>query len=573
MKKFDFSIFHTARRAIDNLSFIEKGIFYTFAILLVVSTVAILGTLNNKILVTVPAHGGAVTEGILGTPRFGNPILALSDADRDLTKLVYAGLLKAKPDGGFVPELAEAMPTVSEDGLTYTFTIREDAQFHDGTLVSADDIVFTITRAQNPAVESPRRASWEGVTVEKIDERTVQFTLPQAYGLFLENTTLGILPAHLWEHVPPEQMVFSERNIEPIGAGPFRIKNTVRTDDGIVSGYTLSAFKRYVLGTPYLKEIRLVFYTNEEALFETFRDGNVDNVHGLSQNRLTELENGFVSHTYPLPRIFGVFFNQSRNDIFTNREVRVALNDAVDRHALVDTVLDGFGQPVASPLPPGLMTTQLDQIETVSNLENAVAILEENGWGKNDAGIYENEDGQELSFTLTTANVPELAKTAEMLKEMWENLGVRVTVALYDVGQLTSDVIRPREYDALLFGQIVGRDRDLFPFWHSSQRNDPGLNVALYANITTDAILENIRTSQSEAERTDFFEELESEIASDVPATFLFAPHFTYLTRENLEGVNLGVVVTPADRFLNVHEWYVDTNRVWEAFAPAHQTR
>src|SRR4029079_11032839 len=124
---------------------------------------------------------------------------------------------------------------------------------------------------------------------------------------------------------------------------------------------------------------------------------------------------------------------------------------------------------------------------------------------------------QALQFTLATANVPELRSAAQYLKNVWSAMGAQVSVQVYDQGDLSQNVIRPRKYDALLFGEVVGRELDLFAFWHSSQRNDPGLNIALYANKDADTILEQLRATRSETDRATLYKKFESELAADVP--------------------------------------------------------
>ena len=128
-------------------------------------------------------------------------------------------------------------------------------------------------------------------------------------------------------------------------------------------------------------------------------------------------------------------------------------------------------------------------------------------------------------------------------------------------------MIRSRKYDALLFGEIVGRDIDLFAFWHSSQRKDPGLNIALYANSKTDKLLEDARKIESKDERMRKYRQFEDEIAKDFPVAFLYSPDFIYIIPEKIKGYSTGQIITPADRFLNINEWYTDTEKVWKIFA------
>jgi peptide/nickel transport system substrate-binding protein len=236
----------------------ERIFFYVFVLIAIISGLTLLSRLNNRFLMTVPDYGGSFTEGIVGVPRFINPILALSDPDQDLVSLVFSGLLKATPEGTIIDDLSQEH-TISDDGKTYSFTLREDAQFHDGKPVTTDDIAFTIERIQDPTVKSPKRTIWEGVVVKKIDSRRITFTLKQAYAPFIENFTLGILPRHIWKDIPSDQFSFSERNVEAVGSGPYAIKKVSRNSYGLPTFYNLRAFSDYSLGKPFVKDITLNF--------------------------------------------------------------------------------------------------------------------------------------------------------------------------------------------------------------------------------------------------------------------------------------------------------------------------
>lgn len=130
----------------------------------------------------------------MGTPRFVNPVLAVTRADKDISALVYDGLMRLGAEGTLVPNVAESV-TVSEDGLTYNVTLKQNIHFHDGTPLTARDVAFTVLRMQNPVLNSPLRANFDGISVEEIGEYELNFVLPEAYGPFIENLTFGILPS------------------------------------------------------------------------------------------------------------------------------------------------------------------------------------------------------------------------------------------------------------------------------------------------------------------------------------------------------------------------------------------
>jgi peptide/nickel transport system substrate-binding protein len=514
--------------------------------------------------VEVPAQGGSITEGVLGSPRFVNPLLALSDSDRDLSTLTFAGLMGAGKDGTLVPVLAESYD-ITEEGKVYTFRLREGIEFSDGTPVTPDDVVFTIEKAQDPSLKSPELPNWSNILVEAVDARTVRFTLPKAYAPFLESTTLGILPAHLFRNMKNEEFPFSPLMTNPVGAGPFTVTSVKRNSDGIVTSYELSAFKAYALGRPYLDTIRFVFFSREDDLQAALSSGRVQSAYGIPDERALRA---------PFAQAFGVFWNPDENPVYNDASVRHALSVATDREAIAEDVLGGYGTPLYGPVPPGSGIDKGGLEESFTSLTERTAraaeILEEGGWTYDtDARIWANgKKGQQLSVTLKTSNVPELKTVAQKVQEDWERLGVPVSIELYEPGDLTQNVIRPRRFEALLFGMVVGREHDLYAFWHSSQRNDPGLNISSYTNRVVDELLEEIRETQDAEARSDALRQINNFIALDYPAVFTHTPDFVYVPPKGIEGIGLPQITSPADRFATVALWYRNTEAVWPFLVP-----
>ncbi len=561
-------LFDMAEDTLRTFSASGKVLFLFFSALLVTSAAALLFILNSQFLVATPARGGSLSEGIVGTPRFINPLLAISDADRDISALVYSGLLRATTHGEYIPDLAESY-TVSPDGKTYVFVLKTGTTFHDGTPVTADDVVFTINKTQDATLKSPLRANWDGVGVQKIDDRTVQFVLQAPYAPFIENATLGILPKHLWQYIKDDEMPFSELNFSPVGSGPYKIESIARTAAGIPSSYTLSAFDAYALGSPYLTSITMHFYQNEEDVVDALRRNDIDTASGVSPAVLDELKDFNIVRS-PLNRVFAVFFNQNQSVVLRDLSVRRALNDAIDKNALVAHVLGGYGSPLDGPLPPNTPIVDTTHPATSTDtIARAKKELIKAGWTLGAEGIFEKTIGGntiQLAFTLTTGNIPELRAAAEYVRAEWKKAGANVTVQIYDQGDLSQNVIRPRKYEALLFGEVIGRELDLFAFWDSSQRIDPGLNVALYANSVADHALEQLRQVSDPAERQEAYQQFLNELHKDIPAVFLYAPDFVYIVPKDVAGLDLGFIETPSDRFLSVAQWHRETEYVWPLF-------
>jgi len=549
----------------DALSYIrslppsDRFIAYVLAGIAGASVLVGLFALERSFLVEEPAYGGSFTEGIVGTPRFVNPLLALTDTDRDLARLTFSGLMGTDGDGNLVPVLAESY-TVADTGLVYTFVLRADAQFHDGTPVTAEDVVFTVQKAQDPGLKSPELANWSGIRAEAVDSRTVRFTLPRAYAPFLEKTTLGILPAHLWRNVSNQQFPFSPLMVRPVGAGPFRVESVRQDKDGFITGYTLSAFKHYALGRPYLDRISFAFFDEEDALALALRNGKIDSAYGVAREDVLEA---------PYARVFGTFFNENANPVFSDVDVRRALSVAINREAITNSILGGYATPIAGPVPPG-SGIALSPIPIAENrIAAAAAILEEAGWAYDEeARLWDNPEVEtELRVTLRTSNVPELKTIGQQIQADWAALGVPTSLELFEPSDLTQNVIRPRNYDALLFGMIVGRDRDLYPFWHTQERSDPGLNIALYSNTEVDALLERLRSQDDPLVRREALQAIETTIAGDYPAAFTHAPTFVYAAPKRMKGIELPQIGAPADRFATVATWYRNTQEVWPIFA------
>ena len=551
-----------------------RALFLGLSAVLIISSAGLLYTLEQSLVVEVPSRGGSLSEGIIGSPRFINPVLAISDADRDLTALVYSGLLRATPEGGYEPDLAEHYE-VSPDGKTYTFTLRPNAVFHDGSPVTAEDVAYTVQKTQDAALKSPLRANWEGVSVETPDSSTVRFMLKTAYAPFIENLTLGILPKSRWGSVSDEEFPFSELNAEPIGSGPYAVGSVSRTSSGIPSAYMLESFGKYALGEPYLQRLVIHFYQSEGALLSALQSGEVYSASGISPNNLKDLPAENIK-TSPLNRVFGVFFNQNQSAVLRDKAVREALNASVNRTELVERVLGGYGTPLRGPVPPTLLGAPLPAESASTSAELAAAAqaaLIAKGWKLNDQGVLQKTTGTgknastiTLRFDLATANVPELRAAAEYLRQTWGAMGAEVSVKIFEQGDLSQNVIRARKYDALLFGEVVGRELDLFAFWHSSQRNDPGLNIAGYTNSAADKALEQLRATGEPAKRTELINTFLAELKKDTPAVFLYAPDFVYSIPNDIVGVTLGFIETPSDRFLSLPLWHKETDKVWPLF-------
>ena len=384
------------------------------------------------------------------------------------------------------------------------------------------------------------------------------------------------MPKDIWNNSPLE---LNEANTNPIGSGPYLIKTVNKKSSGIIDSYELTAFNKFSLGEPYIKNITLYFYANEDELIKMLENGTVDQISSITPLNAENLkERNYQVESAVLPRVFGLFFNQNQNQLFTSKVITRAINQVIDKDKIVYNVLLGYGVAIDDAIPPNMLAYQ--KLSNKSNLsreeilQNAKNSLAKDGWKIGADGFLQKTFTEKkkkvtktLEFSISTGNAPELAKTAELIKEDLALVGIKVDIKTFEVGNLNQGVIRPRKYEALLFGQIINHEADLFAFWHSSQRKDPGLNVSLYTNAKVDKILEDAFITVDEASRIKKYAQFEEEIRKDMPAVFLYSPDFVYVVPNNLYGLSIKNIIVPRDRFLNVYSWYVETENVWGVFA------
>ncbi len=551
----------------------EKVYFFVLCIIFILSTFTIINNINKKFSINEPANGGYLKEGIIGSPRFVNPVLAVSDLDHDLSSLIYSGLMKISSNGSLLLDLAESYQ-ISDDQLTYTFILKDNAYFSDGRKVTADDVFFTINKIQDANVKSPKRPSFYDVAIQKIDNKTIKFILKKPYTPFLENLTIGILPKYYWNNLSNEEFALSDLNLNPIGSGPYKISkiNSIQRNQVTTrTSFELVPFDRYVLGRPYINTLIINFYKDEAAMLSAYNSNEIESMPSVSPDKITDiLKQKSEVETSPLPRVFGAFFNQNQSEVLAQKEVRQALDLATDKKSIIDSVLNGFGNILNGPIPLGLVGS--DEEENNFDLEKAKALLAKAGWTKaSSTGILQKKISKtktlQLKFTISTLNSQDLLETANHLKSDWEKIGADVIVMPYEFGDLQQNIIRPRKYDALLYGMVIGRDMDFFAFWHSSQRNDPGLNIAMYTNSKADKLLEDARKTSDEVTRERDYKNFEKEIQTDIPAVFLYSPDFIYILPTKIKGVEIGSITLPYERFAGINKWYIETNNIWKIFA------
>jgi peptide/nickel transport system substrate-binding protein len=562
-------------KAIKALSVFEKVAFGIAIVVMLITGYKLINYGIGTISVEVPATGGIIIEASTDFSRFVNPVLARSDVDKDLVTLIYSGLLKPSTGNVLVNNLADSI-TKSDNGLTYTVKIKDGVTFHDNSPLTADDVIFTVQKIKDPSIKSPIAGNWVGVEVKKVDDKTVQFVLPQPYEPFVQNLTLGILPAHLWASTTPETFDINPLNRKPIGSGPYKVSSFKESEPGVVSQYSLTAFNKYILEKPYVTTYIFDMYKDEESAIKAVIGGRADIVAGVSIDSYRAEKNALNKNNMViplLPRTFSLFFNQSNAPVLLNSEVRSALEQSIDRVDLLSVVRDGLGKTTNTPIPGMMTTTSTTTLSKDERITLAQKTLTDKGWKKGDDGIFQKQTtlnkkttNARLSFSISTSNSPELKAIAQYVVDVWKNVGADVTIQIYESSDLSDKVIHPRKYDVLLFGQVVGRDLDLYPFWHSSQQKDMGLNLALYANKKVDAALEKLRVVSSSTDQQSLITTINREIQKDVPAIFLYSPDYLLFASHSIRGISIDAIDSASERLYYANLWHTNTRRTLKAF-------
>ncbi|OGN06668.1 MAG: hypothetical protein A2750_02350 [Candidatus Yanofskybacteria bacterium RIFCSPHIGHO2_01_FULL_45_42] len=546
------------------LSKMERYIVALLVLIILGAMVAIPFTAYFHFTKEAPDYGGKFTEGIVGEPRHVNPLLSqANDADRDLVSLVYSGLLKYNGEGKIIPDLAQSYE-ISSDGLNYTVYMKDDAYWHDGKKVTADDALFTIQTAQNSDYGSPQRINWQGVQVEKINDFALMFKLQARYAQFLNNLTVKILPKHVWQDIKPINFALSEFNLKPIGSGPYKFDRFKKDRNGGMRSYQLSANDNFYGGRPFINEIEVKFYVSEDEMIDAYNRNEIEGLGFVSPDNLkrVKFKQRLNLRELRLPRYFAVFFNQNKSAILSDKNIRLALSHATDKNALVEKVLENRGIAVHSPMMGGVLDISNNIKKYDYDLDLAKTILETNGWSKDKNEVFAKKD-QKLQIKIATSTWPELAEVAKIVEEQWEALGAQVDIEVLPTPEL-QQVIKDRNYEALLFGAVLNIDPDPFSLWHSSQKKDPGLNLSLYDNKAADTLLEEARQTLNPLERADKYNDFQKLIIEDIPAVFLYNPLYIHGQAKKIMGSNGKLISLPSDRFINIEKWHIDTKRVWK---------
>lgn len=520
---------------------------------LVLLGVIVFGLIARQPTVEVPDVGGTFTEAVVGRAKVLSPLFARTDVEQDLVYLLFRGLTRADASGATVPDVATGW-TISPDKLIYTFTLRNDVFWSDGAPVTAEDVLFTVKTLQDPAFtgNADLAALWHNIAVEVVDDHTVRFSLPEPFSPFLDQTTVGLLPAHILQDVPVAQMAAHPFSAQPVGNGPFKLEKLDDTSANLVPNPHDGGRR------PYLTRLIFRFFPDRASALAAFNRKEVMGVGQIAPVDLPKLTSGAL-YSSARPIFTAIYLNLD-NPLFQDRAVRQALLTGLDREALVRHALYGQALVTDSPVITNSWAYNPQLHRYSYNPDEARALLDKAGWRDTDGDGVRDKDGRRLEFKLTTADEPTRVAVANMIATQWAGLGVRATVNVVAPDAFQANYLDPRNFDAILYGwNTPDSDPDPYAQWHSTQIKD-GQNYSGWSNKDADRILEEARRTTDSAARASLYRDFQALFAQELPALLLYHGVYEYAVDSQVRNVQVGsVLLDTHDRLQTVQQWYLHT--------------
>jgi peptide/nickel transport system substrate-binding protein len=492
-------------------------------------------------------------EAVAGSPAKINPLFAyLNDADADVSALVFSGLTRIGPNGEVLPGLAE---TWEIDGTAVTFHLRDGVTWHTGVDFSSADVLFTYDLLADPQFKGDpdQGPLWRQISCSAPNDLTVICRLPQPFAPFLAYTSIGIVPKHILEGADAESLIDNPFNLAPIGTGPYRLLQ-VNSQRAV-----LQAFEDYYDGPPGIPEIELRFYPDASTAAASVIRGETQGL--LLDSRAAQADFDAIAgedgiHSYDANRsAYTALYLNNREAPINQIEVRQAIALAIDLDDISSSVLGERTVQGATPIVPGTWAYDSNLEPHGQDQDQARLLLEDSGWEFDDVAGLRLLNDAELRLSIMTDQDPIRGAVAELIASQLTEVGIAATVVRQQSTDLVRDFLIPRQYQAAIFTWDPGPDPDPYPAWHSSQITATGRNIAAYSNNAADKAMEDARRTTDIDERQRLYFTFQEQFAEDTPSVVLFYPVYTYFVTNRVEGIDLGVLFTPASRFASVHHW------------------
>jgi peptide/nickel transport system substrate-binding protein len=563
MKKVEGATVRHARRFVfkrmDSIREVRKHIIiWVLAIGLIIGATGLqLMWFQQSYRATADANDGTYAEAVLGPVNTLNPIFATTSAEESASSLLFSRLLTYDQSGHLNYDLADSM-TISPDQTTYTLQIRPDARWTDGIYVRAKDVVFTVNLLKNPATRATI-SGWNDITATAIDDRTVQFKLPDVYAAFPHALDfLPILPEHILRDVAPSELRENSFSKNPIGSGPFALRfiQDIDTSAGR-SIIHLARNNSYYKGAPKLDRFQLHVYPTSDEIIHAVTTSEVNAATDLTVADTAKINTDkFDVSREPINAGVYALFNTTTG-VMSDKTVRQALQAGTDTAALRAVV--GKNTPeIHLPFITGQVTGDVPS-EVVYSKAVAESLLDQAGWRLD--GTVRKKDGVPLRLSVVTTKNNDFEKVLDAMAQQWRGLGITVTTSIVDPTDpsqnVVQNILQPRAYDVLMYQLTIGGDPDVYAYWHSSQASK-GFNFSNYSNPISDDALASARTRIEPDLRNAKYVTFAKQWMADAPAIGLFQATAQYVSSKNVHAITADqVLISASDRYASVLYWTV----------------
>lgn len=498
-------------------------------------------------------HPNIITISLLADAKRLLPLLASDSASGDISGRIFNGLTKYDKDIKIIGDLAESWD-ISKDGLVITFYLRKGVKWHDGVEFTADDVLFTYETVINPKIPTPYSSIYGPVEkVALLDKYTIRVSYKEPFASALESWGMGILPKHILEG---KDLKSPEVNRNPVGTGPYKLKEWV-TGQKIV----LEAFDDYFEGRPNVDKIMARIIPDTATMFLELKFGGID-VMGLTppqyklQAQTAFFQRYFQMFRYPSFGYTYMGYNLL-NPLFSDKRVRLALAYAVNKKEIIAGVMLGYGIPCTGPFPPESWAFNPDVRDYEYNPDEALRILSELGWKKNQRGLLE-KDGKVFSFTVITnqGNDARL-KAAQIIKEQLKTVGIDMQIKVLEWQAMLHEFIDKKRFEAVIMGWSLSRDPDIYDIWHSSKTKEGEFNFISYKNAEVDRLLLEGRRTFNIEKRSRIYRRIHKIFADEQPYLFLYVPDSLPVIHKRFKGIEKA----PLGIWHDYIRWHVPKNK------------
>ncbi len=481
-----------------------------------------------------PRKGGVWRMALHANPTAYPITLPGALADILVNKTIYNCLTQYQlKDGAIevVPDLSESWEA-NDDLTEYTFRLKQGVTWHDGQPFTADDVKFTFEAILNPNVNAALRGPVSSIDrVEVVDEHTVRFILKRPFAPLpvMLGYNQAIVPKHLLEGQDLNQPTEFLKN--PIGTGPFKFKE-------FVQGSHLEAVANpdFFDGAPYLDGIVFKVIPDGNARVAQAKAGEID-FTVIEPPQVDALKGADNVEIREAPQVNYYFFAVNHTvPRLQDVRVRRALSHAIDKQAIVDRILRGYGQVATGPINPLLGDYYNPNVTTYEyDMDKAAALLKEAGWTKGPDGVLVNASGERFTILFNgPKGFPVMEQVITYAQQQYQKLGIEVTLDIVD-WPVHLEKYRNLEYDLLMEWWITPPDPDLYDHYFSESAQ----NRWAYKNPQLDELLVQARSEADRAKRVQLYHQIQKLIAEDLPVIYLYYPRELQAVSKRTKGLPL----------------------------------